>query len=1212
MTSSKYKDFLVSSSELLKTKPAKHKLRFTTKFHNNLKQDRTTGLYVLEREWKKTESSHLDTNPDIYNQRAAMEFAASIEELIREENWNELCLHLTDLTNIRKFIFGSGEIILVYITLMNKTCEILENYTTHVMGYAHSVGAGKGENPAANLKNLQQHRKFVLDYYELLRRRPQATLEKALNVHKTLPLVSDNAVKAVQRGEERITYLDQEFESLKDADTSSVTAATQISFIKQEIRTIHLNGSLNNSACKSISTAKYRLLIAEVGYKLIRIRERLLNRGIPVLEDVLKELLKHDEQIYPSVSDLLLAKEAVQEARHSLASLQSNIKEKEEVAKIEKAKTKAIADKERREEIELDRIGQLEAKLEFDKNVLKSRYEKALKDAFTELVWEIECEHCFDKKIDGSIIMHKSKLQYELKGHEEVITCMALYMDKILFSGSLDKTIRVWDIDRKMSCLQILDGHTEAVTALAIAGETNDKRDFSGRFLCSGSLDMTIRLWSQTLRTGSKSDPDNQIRLTCCRVLFGHQCYIHSIITHGSKIYSAGEDGIIKLWDPESAHTVGQIDGCSDTVYALDLKLDSCKISSYETPRKIMFSGGVSGEIRFWDLDSKIFNQYMMGSVEDTLFATLSPYKSLNDAQSTLDRTRKELTTVLTEEGKLLLQDYISTLEKQLQSLAETSKTFSFVRSLVYRNGFIYSGGGEDILRIWSLEYMDCIKEMKGFGGGIYKLATSSDSFLACISYDNKVRILSSRGFQHEFLQKVASKEKRFWSTGELWRYNTISQTADSILARMSVLQVACGCYHGLILCSDGTVWVWGSSDRGQCGLKSREIVETPKQIEYAVGGHSIVNMQIKAVAAGGLHSLLLSAGGRIIAFGDNTWGQLGLPETKESQVLEQERVELLQGLADIPAGNEKERLKLVNQIQQVENAQHNSNVIYVPFFLASESEQSFAHISAAGNHSILIDEAGRAWSCGNGTFGQLGLEKSRLQRRETLDGAGNAFELYCRKPTQIEVAGDEIDFMESAVSPHHTLLLSKHGRVYTCGLNQYGQLGLGGNEDAAEKEFMPKLIRSIRNLRIIQASAGPEHSLLLTSDRTVLGCGRNEAGVLGRSLEKVVHKPTKLADIENPRTKKAVPIQSISTFHTNDGGNASVLVTTRGTCHVLGKIDGTTEPQAVSLNDMKIFECDVPIRSVTRFIDTTTGLNSPGNLYLVLEPSCVPFHPLR
>ncbi|EKX52989.1 hypothetical protein GUITHDRAFT_56483, partial [Guillardia theta CCMP2712] len=196
---------------------------------------------------------------------------------------------------------------------------------------------------------------------------------------------------------------------------------------------------------------------------------------------------------------------------------------------------------------------------------------------------------------------------------------------------------------------------------------------------------------------------------------------------------------------------------------------------------------------------------------------------------------------------------------------------------------------------------------------------------------------------------------------------------------------VSCGCHHGLILCSDGSIWVWGSSERGQCGLKSREVVESPKQIEYAVGGNSIVNMQIKSVAAGDVHSLLLSAGGRIIAFGDNSWGQLGLPETQESEALEKERGELLQSLANI----------------------------------------------------------------------------------------------------------------SSSVSPHHTLLLSKHGRVYSCGLNQYGQLGLAG-EDAAEKVFLPKLIRSVRNVRVIQASAGLEHSLFLTSDRTVLGCGRNEAGVLG------------------------------------------------------------------------------------------------------------------
>ena len=57
-------------------------------------------------------------------------------------------------------------------------------------------------------------------------------------------------------------------------------------------------------------------------------------------------------------------------------------------------------------------------------------------------------------------------------------------------AGSWDKTIRVWDAET-LECLKVLEGHGEAVLALAV-GDT---------FLVSGSYDTTVRFWDlATLR----------------------------------------------------------------------------------------------------------------------------------------------------------------------------------------------------------------------------------------------------------------------------------------------------------------------------------------------------------------------------------------------------------------------------------------------------------------------------------------------------------------------------------------------------------------------------------------------------------------------------------------------------------------------------------------------------------------------------------------
>jgi alpha-tubulin suppressor-like RCC1 family protein len=84
---------------------------------------------------------------------------------------------------------------------------------------------------------------------------------------------------------------------------------------------------------------------------------------------------------------------------------------------------------------------------------------------------------------------------------------------------------------------------------------------------------------------------------------------------------------------------------------------------------------------------------------------------------------------------------------------------------------------------------------------------------------------------------------------------------------------VAAGYTHSLAVLGDGSVLAWGDNTYGQLGNgSSGEITPTPAPVTGLSG--------ITAVAAGWVHSLALAGNGHVYAWGSNFYGQLGTGST--------------------------------------------------------------------------------------------------------------------------------------------------------------------------------------------------------------------------------------------------------------------------------------------------------------------------------------------
>lgn len=136
-----------------------------------------------------------------------------------------------------------------------------------------------------------------------------------------------------------------------------------------------------------------------------------------------------------------------------------------------------------------------------------------------------------------------------------------------LFSGSSDKTIKVWDTLTTYKCVKTLEGHSGIVLALC----THDKK------LYSGSADCTINVWC--LEALEQLD---SIR--------GHENPVCTLVTKRNMLFS-GSLKKIKVWNLQTMELMQELTGLNHWVRALVASERHLFSGSYQT-------------IKLWDLDS--------------------------------------------------------------------------------------------------------------------------------------------------------------------------------------------------------------------------------------------------------------------------------------------------------------------------------------------------------------------------------------------------------------------------------------------------------------------------------------------------------------------------------------------------------------------------------------------------------------------------------
>jgi alpha-tubulin suppressor-like RCC1 family protein len=185
---------------------------------------------------------------------------------------------------------------------------------------------------------------------------------------------------------------------------------------------------------------------------------------------------------------------------------------------------------------------------------------------------------------------------------------------------------------------------------------------------------------------------------------------------------------------------------------------------------------------------------------------------------------------------------------------------------------------------------------------------------------------------------------------------------------------IAAGNDNTFIVLTDGTLWGCGENDYGQLGSRYCPYQKGLQRIVLPKG-----KGEIKLIAPGFSHTLILLEDGEVLGCGSNTSSQLGLDAS------------------------------------------------YSMIFRSLDLKGNKAQQIAVGSfHSLVLLEKNEVWGCGSNTSGQLGL------------GDNVDYQIMLQP-----IDFGRRDILSISAEKDYTFVLFKDGTLLACGGNHYGQLGL-------------------------------------------------------------------------------------------------------------------------------------------------------------------------
>jgi alpha-tubulin suppressor-like RCC1 family protein len=280
---------------------------------------------------------------------------------------------------------------------------------------------------------------------------------------------------------------------------------------------------------------------------------------------------------------------------------------------------------------------------------------------------------------------------------------------------------------------------------------------------------------------------------------------------------------------------------------------------------------------------------------------------------------------------------------------------------------------------------------------------------------------------------------------------------------------------------SSGTMMAWGANSGGELGDGTTTARSQPVRVHLGKG------IRVTSARAGCSHTIALTGAGKVLAWGHGGDGELGNGKDKGSKW--PVRVRLPQGtkVTSVRAGcaaayalTSTGRVLAWgdNFFGQLGNG-HAGGHSNVPVRVRLPGGTKVTAISAGNGHGLALTRAGRVYAWGDDSFGQLGDRHTRGKKGT---------------PVLVRLPGASV-VTAVAAGEIHSMALTRSGRVLAWGDNQAGELG---NGHMGGRSGRPAAVQLAAGVKVRGLFGGCLDSLALTADGSVLAWGANNFGELG------------------------------------------------------------------------------------------------------------------